>query len=147
MQIIYNMLEQDPGRAFFPVAEEQGVGLLVRVPHSSGLLEGKYTLETTFDASDHRSFREREWLVEGLQKLDQLGFLLDGRPATIGQIALRYCLAQPSVTTVLPNLYGMDQLEEFAAASDVADLTVEEVGRVDQLYDRNFGLPNPAAVS
>jgi aryl-alcohol dehydrogenase-like predicted oxidoreductase len=147
MQIIYNMLEQDPGRAFFPVAEEQGVGLLVRVPHSSGLLEGKYTLETTFDASDHRSFRKREWLVEGLQKLDQLGFLLDGRPATIGQIALRYCLAQPSVTTVLPNLYGMDQLEEFAAASDVADLTVEEVGRVDQLYDRNFGLPNPAAVS
>ena len=147
MQIIYNMLEQDPGRAFFPVAEEQGIGLLVRVPHSSGLLEGKYTLETTFDASDHRSFRKREWLVEGLQKLDRLDFLLDGKPATIGQIALRYCLAQPRVKTLLPNLYGMDQLEEFAAASDVPDLTPAEVAQVDQLYDRNFGLPKPAAVS
>jgi aryl-alcohol dehydrogenase-like predicted oxidoreductase len=147
MQIIYNMLEQDPGRAFFPPAEEHGVGLLVRVPHSSGLLEGKYTLETTFAATDHRSYRKREWLVEGLGKLEQLRFLTDGSPATIGQIALRYCLAQPSVTTVLPNLYGVDQLEEFAGASDVPDLTSEEVARVDALYDRNFGLPAAAAVS
>jgi len=112
----------------------------VRVPHSSGLLEGKYTLDTTFDASDHRSFRKREWLVEGLQKLDQLRFLTDAHDATIGQIALRYCLAQPSVTTVLPNLYGVEQLEEFAGASDVPDLTPDEVVRVDALYDRNFGL-------
>jgi len=146
MQIIYNMLEQDPGRAFFPVAEEQGVGLLVRVPHSSGLLEGKYTLETSFAATDHRSFRKRDWLVEGLQKLEQLRFLTDGAPATIGQIALRYCLAQPSVTTVLPNLYGLDQLEEFATAGDLPDLTADEVARVDRLYDRNFGLPQAAAV-
>jgi aryl-alcohol dehydrogenase-like predicted oxidoreductase len=141
MQIIYNMVEQDPGRAFFPVADERGVGLLVRVPHSSGLLEGKFTLETTFDASDHRSFRKREWLVDGLKKLEQLKFLTDGRDATLGQIALRYCLAQPTVSTVLPNLYDMDQLEEFAAASDVPDLTPEEVARVDALYDANFGLP------
>jgi aryl-alcohol dehydrogenase-like predicted oxidoreductase len=144
MQIIYNMLEQDPGRSFFPVAEERGVGLLVRVPHSSGLLEGKYTLETTFDASDHRSFRKREWLVEGLQKLEKLSFLTEGRAATIGQVALRYCLAQPSVSTVLPNLYNMEQLEEFAAASDVPDLTAEEVARVDALYDANFGLAGEA---
>jgi aryl-alcohol dehydrogenase-like predicted oxidoreductase len=147
MQIIHNMLEQDPGRSFFPVAEDRGVGLLVRVPHSSGLLEGKYTLETTFASTDHRSYRKREWLVEGLQKLDQLAFLTDGNSATIGQIALRYCLAQPSVTTVLPNLYGLDQIEEFAGASDVPPLTQEEVARVDALYDRNFGLPAAAAVS
>ncbi len=145
MQIIYNMVEQDPGRAFFPVAQERGVGLLVRVPHSSGLLEGKFTLETTFDASDHRSFRKREWLVDGLKKLEQLTFLTEGRSATIGQMALRYCLAQPTVTTVLPNLYNMEQLEEFAAASDVPDLTPEEVARVDALYDANFGLPVSAA--
>jgi aryl-alcohol dehydrogenase-like predicted oxidoreductase len=144
MQIIYNMLEQDPGRAFFPVAEREGVGLLVRVPHSSGLLEGKYTLETTFDAKDHRSFRKREWLVEGLQKLDRLRFLTDAHSATIGQIALRYCLGQPTVSTVLPNLYDMEQLEEFAAAGDLPELTHEEIARVDSLYDGNFGLPREA---
>lgn len=144
MQIIYNMLEQDPGRSFLPVAEERGAGLLVRVPHSSGLLEGKYTLETTFPASDHRSFRKREWLVEGLQKLEQLRFLTEGRSATIGQLALRYCLAQQTVTSVLPNVYGMEQLEEFAGAADAPDLTETELARIDELYETNFGLPTAA---
>ncbi|MGH7661710.1 MAG: aldo/keto reductase, partial [Vulcanimicrobiaceae bacterium] len=48
MQIIYNLLEQEPGRSFVPAAVKRNVGLLVRVPHSSGLLEGKFTLETSF---------------------------------------------------------------------------------------------------
>ena len=140
MQIIYNLLEQEPGRDFFPDAADRGIGLLVRVPHSSGLLEGKFTLETTFDSSDHRSFRKREWLVEGLQKLEQLKFIPEVGDATIGQMALRYCLARPTVTTVLPNIYGMDQLEEFAAASDAPDLTDAAMARIDALYASNFGL-------
>jgi aryl-alcohol dehydrogenase-like predicted oxidoreductase len=145
MQIIHNLLEQEPGRDFFPDARERGIGLLVRVPHSSGLLEGKYTLETTFASTDHRSFRKREWLVEGLQKLEQLKFLTEGREATIGQIALRYCLAEPSVSTVLPNIYGMEQLEEFAAASDVGDLSEVELARIEELYSSNFGLTEARA--
>lgn len=140
MQIIYNMLEQDPARAFFPVAEERGVGLLARVPHSSGLLEGKFDLNTTFPTTDHRSFRKREWLVDGLKKLDQLRFLTESSGATIGQLALRYCLAQPSVDTVLPNIYGMEQLEEFAAAGDLPDIPASELERVNRLYDTDFGL-------
>lgn len=141
MQIIYNLLEQEPGRSFFPAAAERGVGLLVRVPHSSGLLEGNYTLETTFDASDHRSFRKREWLVDGLKKLEQLRFLTSGRDATIGQMALRYCLAEPAVTTTLPNIYNMDQLEEFAAAGNAPDLSNDDLVRIADLYAGNFGLP------
>jgi aryl-alcohol dehydrogenase-like predicted oxidoreductase len=43
LQIIYNMLEQDPGRSLIAAAEDRDVGVLIRVPHSSGLLEGKYT--------------------------------------------------------------------------------------------------------
>jgi aryl-alcohol dehydrogenase-like predicted oxidoreductase len=65
IQIIYNMLEQQPGRRFIEPARELGIGLLVRVPHSSGMLEGQYTLETTFSETDHRSHRSREWLVTG----------------------------------------------------------------------------------
>jgi len=147
MQIIYNLLEQEPGRAFFPVAAERGAGLLVRVPHSSGLLEGKYSLDTTFPATDHRSFRKREWLVEGLQKLEQLDFLTHGRAATIGQVALRYCLAEPTISTVLPNIYGMAQLEEFAAATDAPDLTEAELARISELYQTNFGLQTAPAGS
>ncbi|MEO6197793.1 MAG: aldo/keto reductase, partial [Dehalococcoidia bacterium] len=70
LQVIYNMFEQEPGRVLIEASEPAGVGVLVRVPHSSGLLEGKYTLETKFEKGDHRAHRPREWLIEGLQKLE-----------------------------------------------------------------------------
>ncbi len=145
MQIIYNMFEQDPGRRFFPLARERSVGLMVRVPHCSGLLEGKYTLATTFPPTDHRSHRPREWLVNGLKKLERLDFLTAGGGRTIGQVALRWVLAEPSVCTALPNIYDEDQLIEFAGASDTPDLTPEELARIADLYEHDFYLDQPAA--
>ncbi len=144
LQIIYNLLEQDPGRAFFPVAAERGVGLLVRVPHSSGLLEGKYTLETTFPPTDHRSHRPREWLVEGLKKLEKLGFLTRGRDMTIGQAAIKFILAQPTVSSVLPNIYDEAQLREFADAPEKPDLTEADLATIQDLYEHNFYLQEEA---
>ncbi len=140
LQIIYNLLEQDPGRAFFPDARERDVGVLVRVPHSSGMLEGKYTAETTFPSSDHRSHRPREWLIEGLQKLEQLRFLHEGTGRTIGQAALQYILAEPSISSTLPNIYDEEQLREFAEAPDTPELTREELDRIADLYEHNFYL-------
>src|SRR5919199_382645 len=90
LQIIYNLLEQDPGRRFFPIAREKGVGVIVRVPHSSGMLEGKYTAETTFGPNDHRSHRRREWLVDGPKKGERLRFLTQGRGGAPAQGALRF---------------------------------------------------------
>lgn len=145
LQIIYNLLEQEPGRDFFPLARERQVGVLVRVPHSSGLLEGKYTAETTFAPSDHRSHRPREWLSEGLKKLERLDFLTEGRGRTIGQAAIQFVLAEPSAASVLPNIYDADQLAEFAAAPDTPALTEEELARIADLYGHNFGLEAEAA--
>jgi aryl-alcohol dehydrogenase-like predicted oxidoreductase len=136
--LIHNLLEQDPGRDFIAAARATNTGMMVRVPHSSGLLEGVYTKDTTFDEKDHRSFRTKEWLVDGLAKLEKLDFLTDGM--TIGQAAIKWLLAEPLVTTVLPNIYRDDQLEEFAAAADKPDLTAEQLARVAELYDRNFDL-------
>jgi len=141
LQVIYNMLEQDPGARLISAAEREGVGVMVRVPHSSGLLEGKYTLETTFPPSDHRSHRPREWLVEGLQKLEKLTFLSDGTDRTIGQAAIQFVLASSSVVSVLPNLYNDEQLDEFAAAPDTVELTPAELSRIADLYAANFDLP------
>jgi aryl-alcohol dehydrogenase-like predicted oxidoreductase len=143
--IIHNLLEQDPGREFIEEARARGVGVMVRVPHSSGLLEGTYTKETTFDANDHRSHRKREWLETGLKKLEKLDFLTDGRDLTIGQAALRWLLADPLIVTVLPNIYDETQLAEFVAASDKPDLTPEDLARVAELYDNGFFLEPAAA--
>ncbi|MGZ4119234.1 MAG: aldo/keto reductase [Actinomycetota bacterium] len=136
--LIHNLLEQDPGRDFIERARAHNTGMMVRVPHSSGLLEGAYTKDTTFDESDHRSFRTREWLLDGLAKLDKLEFLI--QDMTIGQAAIKWLLAEPFITTVLPNIYRDDQLEEFAAAADKPDLGAEQLARVAELYDRNFDL-------
>lgn len=138
MQMIHNLLEQDPGRDFLEAARGKGIGVMVRVPHSSGLLEGKYTKDTTFDANDHRSHRKQEWLTEGLKKLERLDFLQ--REMTIGQAAIKWLLAEPLVSTVLPNIYNLEQLDEFAAAPDKPDLTAEDLERVADLYERNFDL-------
>ncbi|MGZ8868309.1 MAG: aldo/keto reductase, partial [Thermoanaerobaculia bacterium] len=111
---------------------------LVRVPHSSGMLEGKYTLETRFDESDHRSHRPRAWLVEGIQKVDRLKPLWERRGVTIGQAALLWLYAHPSIVSALPNIYGPEQIEEFASASEHAPLTDAEMEEVHELYVRNF---------
>jgi aryl-alcohol dehydrogenase-like predicted oxidoreductase len=140
LQIIYNMLEQDPGRAFFPDARERNVGVLVRVPHSSGMLEGKYTKDTTFPPNDHRSHRPREWLIEGLQKIEQLNFLTEGTGRTLGQAAIQFILSEPSIASVLPNIYDEEQLADFAAASDTAELSQDELDRIADLYEHAFYL-------
>ena len=140
LQIIYSMLEQDPARRFFPIAEEESTGLTSRVPHASGLLDGTYTKDTVFEASDHRSHRRREWLERGLKKLAQLDFLAENLDATIGQIAIKFALSGPQVASVLPNITSQPQLQELAAASETQDLPQDLLDRVHELYDENFNL-------
>jgi len=173
-QMIYNMLEQDPGREFilaakrgpsYPAAKNAMQGetnkklctptswfdssfrawkadteeqFLIRVTHSSGMLEGKYTLETTFDESDHRSHRPRAWLVEGLQKVEKLEPLRSERGVTLGQLALLWLYAHPVMLSALPNIYAEDHLREFAAASEHPPLNDAEMESVHELYVRNF---------
>ena len=144
LQMIYNLLEQDPGRDLIEAARETDTSLIVRVPHSSGMLEGNYDENTTFGENDHRRHRPKEWLTEGLKKVEQLDFLTESGERTLGQAALKFVLASPEVSSTLPNIYGEEQIEEFAATSETPDLTEEELSRVQELYESNFGL-EPAA--
>jgi aryl-alcohol dehydrogenase-like predicted oxidoreductase len=145
LQMIYNLLEQDPGRDLIRAAGETGTSLVVRVPHSSGMLEGKYDENTTFAHNDHRRHRPKEWLTTGLKKVEQLGFLTESGERTLGQAALKFVLASPEVASTLPNIYGEEQVEEFAATSETPDLTEEELFRVAELFEGNFGLADAAA--
>ena len=179
-QMIYNMLEQDPGREFILAAERgrqypgtaiSGTGkkvceptpafessfrawkanpqpqFLIRVTHSSGMLEGKYSVDTKFDESDHRSHRPRAWLVEGLQKVDRLKALYESRGVTIAQLALLWLYAHKSILSALPNVYDEAQLREFVAASDHAPLSDTEMEQVHDLYVRNFDVTPYEAVT
>ncbi len=139
VHLIHNLLEQDPGRELLDVAGQTATAAIVRVPHSSGMLEGNLTADTVFPKEDHRRHRPRSWLLEGVRKVERLWFLQQhGR--TLGQAALRWVLADDRVATTLPNIYGRAQIEEFAAAADAPDLSEEELARVAELYADNFGV-------
>jgi len=139
VQHIYNMLEQYPGGPIQAAAEERDTMFLVRVPHSSGMLEGKYTPETKFPPTDHRSHRPRSWLLNGVQKFEQLRFLESGE-RTLGQAALLWLLADGRVASTLPNIYNEEQLREFAAAPDCPPLREDEMARIAELYAGHFGV-------
>src|SRR6266581_1420664 len=141
VQHIYNMLEQHPGRAFHDAGTDarKDTMFLIRVTHSSGMLEGKYTVETTFPATDHRSHRPRSWLLNGIKKVEQLRFL-ENSERTLGQAALQWLLADDRVASTLPNIYNEEQLIEFAKAPDTPLLTKDDMVRIDELYSNNFGI-------
>ena len=151
VQIIYNLLEQMLGEKILPVARRHSVNVFTRVPHSSGLLEGAYDEQTTFRKDDHRSFRvaddqkRKAWLTDGLRKVERLTFLTKDTGRTITQAAIKFILNEPSIGSVLPNIYNERQLREFAAAPDTPDLTDEELTQVSRLYRTNFGLETVAA--
>ena len=139
VQTVYNLLEQDPGRDLMAAAAEHGVGVMARVPTSSGLLDDNLSPETTFGPGDHRRHRPREWLVEGLQKIDRIRFLCEpGTGRTMAQAALRFILAQPQMSVVIPTITNEDELREYAGAGATPELTDDELARVSELYGRNF---------
>jgi aryl-alcohol dehydrogenase-like predicted oxidoreductase len=141
VQHIYNMLEQHPGRAMQDTATQAGKDtmFLVRVTHSSGMLEGKYTAETTFPPADHRSHRPRSWLLNGVKKIERLRFL-ENENRSLGQAALQWLLADDRVGSTLPNIYNEEQLIEFARAPDSPALTDGEMEKIAELHSENFGV-------
>ncbi len=143
-QIIYNLLEQPLGEGIFPAARAADVGVIARVPHASGLLEGYMTADIEFEPGDHRNWRvntnerRKAWLEDGLRKVEQLDFLAIGR--TIGQAAIQFILHEPSIGSVLPNIYDEKGLRDYATYDKARPLSGDEFARVQALYARNFGL-------
>ena len=143
IQMIWNVIEQHPGTAMIEAAKRHAPNCCfnIRVTHASGMLEGRYTEDTVFPANDHRRHRPRSWLVNGLKKIRTLDFLTERM--TLGQAALKWLLAEPLVVTTLPNIYDDEQLDEFARASDLPDLSREQLARVLELAAANFGVDEP----
>ena len=143
-QIIYNLLEQLLGEFILPVAEAEGVGVLARVPHASGLLEGYMDLNTTFEPGDHRNWRlttsekRKAWMEDGLKKVELLRPFLHGRH--LSQLALQFALHSPAMASVIPNIYDEAGLKLYTSLDSVAPLTAAEYAQIQALYADNFGL-------
>ena len=142
-QIIYSILEQDPARAIIDTAFQNDVGVFTRVPHASGMLDGTYTKdtileETPFGSSDHRSHRRMMWMRSAIRKLATIDFLLENYDATIGQLAIRFCLMPDIVASCTPTITSEEMLEEYVATTGIADLKAEDMNALNHLYAANF---------
>ena len=148
VQIIFNMLRLKPAEAFFAAAAARRVGILARVPLASGLLSGKFTASSTFDADDHRAYNRQGERFDkgetfsgvpydvGLRVVDRLRALVPAG-ATLAQLALRWILMFPEVSCAIPGAKTPDQARQNAAAADLPPLDDKTMNAVRALYDES----------
>jgi len=118
VQIIYSVLEQDIGRAVFPVARERNVGVIVREALASGWLTGKFDANTRFAPSDQRSRKfPPDRIREFAAKVSQLDFLAD-ECGSLGDAAIRFVLSEPAVSTVIIGCKSPEQVDANVTAAD-----------------------------
>ncbi|MBU5594094.1 aldo/keto reductase [Amphibacillus sp. MSJ-3] len=117
LQIIYNRLTREPETDIFPIAEQEDLGILARVPLASGYLSGKYKPGNKFSENDVRSRRNKEEQDKLLKMVETIA--KEEVPAGIPMAtwALAWCLQHPAVTTVIPGCKTPEQVSKNAAAA------------------------------
>jgi aryl-alcohol dehydrogenase-like predicted oxidoreductase len=138
--VIYNIFDQSPEGRLFPSAKELGVGVLARVPLDEGALTGTITEQTTFEPGD---FRERYFKGDRkkqvVKHVNALQADLAGIEGTLPQIALRFCLSDLAVSTVIPGMRTVRNVESNIAASDAGSLPLDVQAILKRhAWDRNF---------
>ena len=146
LQVIYSILEQEPAHRFFPIAEEEEVGLISRVPHASEVLTNRFDQPLVFSPTDHRAHRKQGWLEKALKKAQMVKFLAEDTDRTLAQAAIKFCLTQRSIVSVLPNFTTLEELAEYTSAPETPDLSAEERERLEELWQGGFYLEEPASV-
>ncbi len=145
VQIIFNMFRQRPADLFFAEAKKKQVGILARLPLSSGMLTGKLNSSTTFAADDHRHFnRNGEAFNKGetfsgidyetqLQAVEEIRALLP-EGMTMAQFALRWILMHDAVTCAIPGGKRPSQVEDNVATANFPALSEETMRKIQELY-------------
>jgi aryl-alcohol dehydrogenase-like predicted oxidoreductase len=153
IQVILNAFRMKPLDEVLPAAEAAGVGIIARVPLASGLLSGKYDLDTTFAADDHRTYNrdgsafdvgetfsgvDYATGVEAAREFSALVSASGLSDVTPAQAAIAWIWQQPGVSTVIPGARNVSQASSNAAAGSVGELPSSFLDGVADLYDRRI---------
>ncbi|WP_328370621.1 aldo/keto reductase [Streptomyces sp. NBC_00445] len=149
VQIILNPFRMKPLAEVLPAAREAGVGIIARVPLASGLLSGKYTKDTVFAENDHRTFNRHGAAFDQGETFSGVDFETGVEAAgefsalapegyTPTQLALRWIIQQPGVTSVIPGARSPEQARANAAAAELPELSAETLTAIRELYDRRI---------
>lgn len=123
VQVIYNIFDQNPEDQLFPACQEMDVAVIARVPFDEGTLTGTLTKETTFPADDWRSgYFSPENLIPSVERADALKPLVPN-DSTMAEMALRHILSNQTVSTIIPGMRKLKNVETNCAASDKGKLS------------------------
>ena len=140
VQVIYNVFDQSPERNLFPLCQQHDIGVVARVPLDEGALAGAVTPDTRFQEGDFRAWyfrgdrKERVW-----EKVQALRTDLKDVPGTLAEIALRFVITHPAVSTVIPGMRRIPTVESsmgVSAAGPLPDAVMAILRR--HAWDKNF---------
>jgi aryl-alcohol dehydrogenase-like predicted oxidoreductase len=146
VQIIFNMFRQRPSDLFFDQALKKKVGILARLPLSSGLLAGKMSRSTKFEPGDHRHFNRQGEAFDrgetfsgvdfetGLQAVEMIRSVVPPH-ISMAQMALRWILMWDAVTCTIPGAKRSSQVDENVRAADLPPLDSSIMEAIQDIYD------------
>jgi aryl-alcohol dehydrogenase-like predicted oxidoreductase len=139
-QVIYNIYDQTPEQRLYPLCQKLNIGIIVRVPLDEGGLTGTIEESTTFPAGDFRNsyFRDNR-KQQVAERTIALQSLLGSEVRSISELALRFCLHHPTVSTVIPGMRSIKNVETNCSYSDGKKLSEKMISALrEHTWDRNF---------
>ena len=139
-QVIYNIYDRSPERALFELAKTKPLGVIVRVPFDEGALTGQIRASTVFPAGDWREqYFTGARRAEAEQRGQALAQLLDDQVQTLPELALRFCLSSPQVSTVIPGMRRAAHVRHNVAAAEQGRLTEGMLAKLEaHAWDKNW---------
>lgn len=140
IQFIFNIFHQKPTEKLLPYAKENNIGLIARVPLDEGGLSGKITHDTKFEDGDFRkSYFSGDRLKELYERTNKLIEVSKGEAETLPELALRYILSWGEISTVIPGLRKVKNVETATSYSEKGKLSVDLMEKLKKhSWERNF---------
>lgn len=142
-QVIYNIYDRSPEKALFALAKKKPLGIIVRVPFDEGALTGQITAKTVFPAGDWRAeYFAGDRKAEAERRGKALAQVLDDQVETLPELALRFCLSSPEVSTVIPGMRRPAHVRQNAMASAKGTLSPGMLAKLKpHAWDKNWYPP------
>ena len=149
IQVIFNMFRLKPVEELFNKTEKNRTGFIIRVPLASGLLSGKYSIDTVFDKHDHRHFNRNGLFFDkgetfsgvdykkGIEAVEELKTFFNVSD-NLYQYAIRWILMFDEVSCVIPGASRIEQVDSNLASVDLPAFTNEQMKKVEDIYNKYF---------
>jgi aryl-alcohol dehydrogenase-like predicted oxidoreductase len=139
-QVIYNIFDQTPEEKLFPLCRELNIGVIARVPFDEGALTGAITPGTTFPPGDFRNnYFQGKRKEEVFRRTEGLKRLLGDEAGTLPELALRFCLHLPAVSTVIPGMRSIRNVRANCSVSDGRRLSDSLLAQLrGHAWEKNF---------